>query len=320
MVNDHEIQIDTNYPCCFFLLGGSSLTAAKYKFDYDLISDIRKTYVLLYKFRLYYHAHASAYFRSWKNGSGRHFRFAGIAGQRLQDPHPQKRLKTLRRGPRRTASRGQKPLIPDGSPLSAEKPPSTPEELKTIARRPFRILPTSGRSISFTRFADGSYGKFGFQLRMVKPADMKRYSDSFNIYKLMVKMIEMMGQKAYPDSGNTSLPATGKTWKSRWINYGSLIHRMSILADHKGKKYFKYSQKHAFRMTYRVTARKNGRIHILGTARPYVGIGMSMKIKRITRNIVIRSSNGQVISDRFQMSAKNSDNLGWTFRGRLRLL
>ena len=309
----------TIFSIILLLSGGAGLSAARYKLDYNLISDIRKTYALLYKFRLYYHASASAYFNSWKSGSTQQFRFAGI-------PDSGYRIRTHRRGAKLSvvtaAYSFSRARAAYGRRIAAfrRETPFYSRMIKTIAKRPFRILPTSSNSLRFSRYADGKYGGFGFNLKMIKPANMPRYNDSFNIYRLMLKMVEMMGQKAYPGRALASLPATGKSWKSPWINYGRLISRISYLADFKGKKYFKYHQRHSFLMSYKVLSRRNGRITILGTGRPNISIGMSMNIRLITRKIVVRSRDGMVISERFRMLARNSDNLGWTFKANLRLL
>jgi len=307
-------------PAALFFLSTSGLNATKYKFDYDLISDIRKTYVLFLKFRLYYHASASAYFTSWKCSDGvQKFRFAGL-------PESGYRIRTHRRGSKLSVVTAAYSFANAKAAYSKRiasfrsETPFYSRMIKTIAKRPFKILPTSSRSILFNRYPDGNYGDYGFNLKMIKPANMKRYNDSFNIYRLLLEMVKMMSHKALPGPNIRSLPEIGSSWKSPQLNFGKAIARISYLADHKGKKYFKYRQKRSFRMTYRVLSRRNGRIIIDGTGSPRVSIGVSMKIQRINRKIVIRQRDGMLISERFQMSAKNQDNLGWIFRSRLQLL
>ena len=297
------------------------LSALRYKFDYDLISDIRKTYALLYKFRLYYHASASAYFNSWSLGNGKQaFRFAGIAdsGYRV-----------------RTHRRGQKLSVVTAATTFAQaeaaynrriasfrkESPFYSRMIETIAKRPFQILPTTPQSIRFDREINGTFDGYGFALQMIKPSSMPVYSDSFNIYKLLLEMVKAMSHKALPGNTLASLPqGATATWQGPWLNYGAAFSKISLLADYKGRKYFKYAQAHSFRMTYRVLSRSNGKIIVSGVGYPFAEIGMNMKIRMITRTITYRASDGLLLNEQFKMSATTSDKLGWTLRANLTLL
>ena len=243
----------------------SQLSAARYKFDYDLTSDIRKTIWVVYKFKLFYHASASAYFTSKMQSDKKQvFNFSGF-------PDTGYRIRTHRKGTKLSVVTAAysfskaKAAYARRIAMFRREAPYYARMNKTIARRPFKILPTNKYSMYFTRYSNGKYGNVGGNIKMVKPSNMSRYNDSFNIYKLMKKMIQMMGQPI--QNGNRSLTAlsSGKQWRSPWMNFGSLVSRISYLADYKGKKYFKYRQKHSCVINYRVLSKRNGKITILGS-------------------------------------------------------
>lgn len=296
------------------------LSGARYRFDYDLISDIRKTYAVFYKFRLFYHASASAYFTAQSLGNGNQaFRFAGI-------PDSSWRIRTHRRGSKLsvvtaayTFDQARAAYNRRIATFRAEAP-FYAGMIEETDKRPFRILPTTGSSIRFNRNQDGSYNSYGYALQMVEPPGVKPYNDSFNVYKLLLESVKMLSHKALPGAGLSSLPADGTSWQSPWINYGKNFSDISLLADHKGASHYKYAQPHSFLMRYRVTSRSGGTITVTGSAAPQVAIGMDMKIRTITRVLAWRQSDGMLLRDELSLKALNEDNLGWTIRASLRLL
>lgn len=291
-----------------------------YRFNYKIESDIRKRMYLLYKFKMYYKAQATAILQAKKMGASS-YRFQ--VKKLLQ---PSYRIRTHRKGAKLSIvtagmsfnqAKAQYPVALADFKNSA---PYYWKMNKTIAKRPFKILPINLNSFSFLRSASGLNSNFCKNIKLVKPSGMKRYNDSFNIYKLMSKMLELHNYSILPGVGLKKMLSSIHSWKSRKMNYTKDLNELSHLADFKSDKYVKFKQGKSFKLKFSLVSTKNGIATIFGVAKPRISVGMGLKIKKVIRKIRIRIKDEVLLQDYFYLDAKDGDNRGWSFVSNLKLI
>ncbi len=291
-----------------------------YRFDYKIESDVRKRMYLLYKFKMYYKAKASALFSAKKTGENRY----EFNLKKLQSPSY--RIRTHRKGSKLSIvtagmtidqAKKQYPIALADFKNSA---PYYWNMNKTISRRPFKILPLSSRSLSFVRLTNGLNKDFVENINLVKPNNMNKYNDSFNLYRLMGKMLKLYDYTILPGGSFKEMIGKNHSWQSKKMNYTKALNGLSHLADFKSDKYVKFIQKQSFRLKFSLDSMKNGVATIFGIATPKVSVGMGLKIKRVIRKIRIRLSDEVLLQDYFYLDAKDKNNRGWSFVSNLKLL
>lgn len=303
----------------FILSGAAYGKTLNYRFDYKIESDIRKRMYLFYKFKMYYKAQAKAILQA-EQLTGNSYKF-----QLKKLLQPSYRIRTHRKGTKLSIvtagmsfdqAKAQYPLALADFKNSASY---YWKMNKTIAKRPFKILPINSQSLSFVRSISGLNTGFSKNIKLVKPSTMKNYNDSFNIYKLMFKMLELHNYSILPSVGLKEMLDKVHTWKSRRLNYTKDLNVLSHLADYKSDKYVKFKQENSFQLKFRLVSAKDGIATIFGIAKPYASVGMGLKIKKVIRKIRIRIKDEVLLQDYFYLDAKDGDNRGWSFVSNLKL-
>lgn len=297
--------------------------SARYRFSYRMNSDVRLSLAFIQAFRMFFEAQAGILLDSKPTSDGLQFNYRWINGTGW-------RIRTHRRGSKVSivtadysfdkAKKSYQRLLnyfKKTAPFYAKLVAGDSRSDK-IAYRPFKIVSSGPNTLSFTRNKSGGIKTGKFNLYMTKPADMPKYNDSFNIYRILHAMLEFYSHDALNGKSSSQLTTSAAAWYSKPLNYTALLNKIQKLADYKSKKYFSFNQKSSFRLRYKVVKRDAGKITVIGVAFPDTPVWKGrFKIEKVYRKITVKSGSLEPLEDTVYFDAK-SGGQGWQFRATLK--
>jgi hypothetical protein len=305
-----------------FLAMFSAIQAAPpvYNFSYTIQADIRKTIALVYKFRMFFKAVASADFTGNRSANG-DMTFALKTIDKTSY-----RVRTHRKGEKLSAVTAdytfEKAISFYDRAIADFYRSATDYRnmIKDTDRRAFQIAPTTPDSLGWSRNANGANASFKQSIKYITEPNRGAYNDSFNVYELMIEMARLYNHSCFDEGGlDAAIKDPSRQWLGAPLNLTRNLNKITLEADFKSAEYLDFDQDKPFRLRYRVASVDKDVIMVIGEAKPNIDAGMGLKIREMRRTVRYRISDKTLLEDTLLLRALNSDNRGWYLSCALRI-
>lgn len=284
----------------------------KYRFDYTFRGHVTGIFLLLFRYRFFFYANASVILEARHTTEhGLEFRFKDIDG-------PGKILrswgfkgKVFITGIAHFNTEIAEQYLKNDAELLKKIQPDYQQYIKMWRRYPFLLKARERVKLNFQRSFNGIHSNSLLVMPYKRLKIDDKYYFSFNIYPMMLDMINTYDHAFFPGTREELLQLKqGKTWQSPPMDYSDTMNRVGSKATLIVKKYIKFKQKEPFTLTYRVQSRNKDRLVIKGSAAPQTKIWGNFKIVQFTRTVILRLPDGGVEEDSFGAEIRKTKDKG----------
>jgi len=279
-----------------------------YKFDYTFQGEVSGVFLLVFRYRFFFYAHASVLLNARVTDQQTiDFQFRDIAEPGIILRSWGFRGKTFLTGVATYNQDKSNALLETDSDMLKKVHPDYLQFVKQWRRCPFVLEPKEKLNLAFSRKENGIHADSVIDMPVTRLCKDDKYYFNFNIYPMMRDLIDAYDHPFFngepEDLGKLE---TGTRWQSPPLNYSNVLNKIGSKATKTVAKHIKFKQKRPFSLTYQVTSKTEDRMTIKGSATPKVKIWGPIKIARFTRELIVKVPEGLPLKDSLETKLSKS--------------
>ncbi len=298
---------------------------ARYRLEYEIRGGAITRLLFFFPLRVYYEASAALDLAAVPAGDGAvAFSFAGL-------PRTAYVMRTLGFSGKTMALL----TLDEGSdPRAAEdfrnallsqwqaRAPEFADRVKQVKKFTHRLLVTGPRPFDFRRDAAGLYRDVSVRLEPRYVYYPARTGIYFRVFPTLSGLLKLLNHPFLPaaEAGREGIGPLPASWEGDSLDYSENLNFLARQIEAAVESLVTVRQKSPFRMRFRVAARDNEAVEILGEARPDVPIWKGFLLREVQRRIRLRPGDRQLLAEEFRMEIRNKKGQGGSGRLQLTLI
>lgn len=287
---------------------------AQYRLEYEIRGGAISRLLFIFPLRVYYEASAAVDLDAAPLGNGAFaFAYAGI-------PRPAFVMRTLGFSGKTMALLT---MDPGGDAGATEvftrdllarwqaRAPEFADRVKKLKKFSHRLLVTGPQPFDFRRDPSGVSRDVSVRLEpryIYYPARTGIY---FRVFPTLAVLLKFLNHPFLPPGALPGaigdLPAD---WEGDSLDFSADLNQMARQIEAAVESLVTVKQKFPFRMRFRVAARSNDMIEILGEARPDVPLWKGFSLREVRRRVRLRTGDRLLLADEFSMEIRNKKGQG----------
>ncbi len=290
----------------------NSKTNPTYKFDYIFQGKTSGTILLLFRYRFFLYASASAIFRVEKiTRETTRFTFVDIDKPGILTRTFGFSGKGLITGAVAYNSEETRELLANDMVIIREKAADFSRLIKRREVYPYKLLSGEPGGITFLRTEKGIHREGSLNLTVQPISDKNSDHFNFKLYEILMEMLKIYNHPFFPENVKTwTDQGPDNEWYSPPLDFSDSMNNIGCLATAAIKKLITFKQIETFKLTYRVISRTPGKLTIEGKAEPCTKIWNSYEILQVCRTTELRLPDGLLLQDKFFIDIKNPKGKG----------
>lgn len=299
--------------------------AARYRLEYEIRGGAITRLLFFFPLRVYYEAAAAVELTAVPAGNGAAaFSFAGL-------PRAAYVMRTLGFSGKTmallTLDEGSDPRAAEAfrSGLLSQwqaRAPEFADRVRQVKKFAHRLLVTGPRPFDFRRDAAGLYRDVSLRLEPRYVYYPARTGVYFRIFPTLAGLLKLLNHPFLPaaEAGREGIGPLPDSWEGDSLDYSEDLNFLARQIEAAVESLVTVRQKSPFRMRFRVAARDDEAVEILGEARPDVPVWKGFLLREVQRRIRLRPGDRQLLAEEFRMEIRNKKGQGGSGRLLLTLI